>query len=114
MKRLIVLLITIILLTACGGGSAEFTIIKKEYNDNGGKSTVRITMDDPTDEEIEKAIKDLYTDEFFGSASIHAYIHEPKGDDYGVLIAMAKYARSSEGLPQVGVDEIDTVYVEWQ
>jgi len=110
MKKLI--LLSILLLAACG--STEYTIAEKEYNDDGGKSTVRLVMEEPTEDEIKEVVQGLYSDEFFGSASIHAYIHEPGNDDYGALIAMVRYARSDDGLAQVGVDEIDTVYVEWE
>jgi len=106
------LLSILLFLAACG--SVEYNIVEKEYNDQGGKSTVRLIMDDPTEDDIEEAVKELYTEEFFGSASVHAYIHNPGNDEYGELIAMAKYARSDDGLAQVGVEEIDNVYVEWE
>jgi hypothetical protein len=110
MKKLLFLSIGVsLLLAACG--SIDFEIVEKDYNGDGGKSTVRLEMNDPSEEDIQDIVRNLYSDEFFGSASIHAYIHDSED---GPLIAMAKYARSTDGLAQVGVDEINTVYVEWE
>lgn len=118
MKRIILLFSAIILsifLAACGGSDPEYSIVEKDAADAGGKSTVRMVMEDPTDEDIQEVVESLYTDEFFGSASIHAYIHEPSDDDeFGAMTAMAKYAHTEDGTVQLGVEETGKVYVEQQ
>lgn len=114
MKRMIILF-SLLFLAACGE-NADYSIIEEDIQTEDGKSVVRLSMEEPTDENIESVIEELYQGDYFGTGSITARIHEaPSGEEeYGALIAIAKYARSDNGKAQVGVDELNKVYIEKQ
>ena len=104
-------------LAACEGNEVSYTIVEEDIKSEGGKSSVRLYTDEATEENIENIITELRQNDFFGSGSIHAWIHEPPTEglpEYGALVATAKYAHTENGLAQVGVDETTTVYVEFE
>ncbi len=114
MKKGILALLFLIILAACGNSEAQYNIVEEE--EPGEKRiVVRITTDDTSEENINAIFDELYVDEYWGSHSIFARIHEPSEDEeFGPLVAIAKYARSSEGLAQIGEDELDKVYIEYE
>ena len=117
MRKVLFGLIVVAFLVACGDQEASYTIVEEDINTEGGKSTVRLYTEDMSEDNIKAIIKELRMGEYFGSASIHAWIHEPPTDnlpDYGSLSAVAKYAHSTNGLAQVGVEETGKVYIEFQ
>lgn len=117
MKRMIVFVIGVmILLSACSSDPADYTIIELEAN-TGGKSIARVYTDDVSEKNINAIVKDLRMNDFFGSGSIHVFIHEPPNEelpDFGKLVAIAKYAHTEKGKAQVGVEETRKVYIEFQ
>jgi len=117
MKRMIVFVIGVmILLSACSSDSADYTIIELEAN-TGGKSTARVYTDDVSEKNINAIVKDLRMNDLFGSGSIHVWIHEPPSEgseEFGKLVATAKYAHTVAGKAQVGVEETGKVYIEFE
>lgn len=117
MKKLIVTLLVFVFAAGCSGATpSEYTIVEQKVN-IGGKSTARIYTEDVSEKNIEAIVTDLRMNDFFGSGSIHVFIHEPPSEgleEFGKLVATAKYAHTVAGKAQVGVEETGEVYIEFE
>lgn len=113
MKK-ILLLIGLILLVGCGS-SPEYTVVEKEKPE-GQKASIRIYTESTNKEDLKEIVDDIKTNELFGAPSIHVHIHNPPKDneDFGGLFATGKYANTSQGTVQVGIEEIGEPYIEFE
>jgi len=118
------LLLTAILLSACGSDSTkstnvteettvDYVIVQDEKAAKTEQRAIRVTTDsnDESDfDTITSGIKEEYKDQ--GLDSMHLYIHAPEGDSFGQLKAHSYIAYTQKGAAQTGLDKPNSYKIE--
>ncbi|MCC2250025.1 membrane lipoprotein lipid attachment site-containing protein [Virgibacillus sp. AGTR] len=115
MKKILILISIVFILTACNSSAdIDYKIIEEE-EPGEGRIVARLVTDANGEDEIKSIIDKLSSDEYWGSDSITARIHEPSdSEEFGKLVAIAKYAWTEKGLAQIGENERDKVYINFE